>query len=130
MDISRNWRLRHQRYKLQGTKCECGKIYFPPRKICPKCKSKNLSDFNLKGRGKIYSFTTVYDAPLGFEEYIPYTLALIKLVEGPMILSQLTDVDEDSVKIGMNVEMVIRKVRELGEKGLIVYGYKFGPVLK
>ncbi|MFQ5892628.1 MAG: zinc ribbon domain-containing protein, partial [Candidatus Methanofastidiosia archaeon] len=37
MEISRHWRLRHQRYRLQGSKCRCGELYFPPRLVCPKC---------------------------------------------------------------------------------------------
>jgi uncharacterized OB-fold protein len=30
----------------------------------------------------------------------------------------------------MAVEMVTRRLREYGEDGLIVYGYKFRPLLK
>jgi hypothetical protein len=36
-------------------------------------------------------------------------------------------VDLEDVEIGMPVEMVTRKLREEGEDGLIVYGYKFRP---
>jgi uncharacterized OB-fold protein len=73
----------------------------------------------------VYSFSTVYDAPAGFIEYQPYTVALIKLHEGPLVAAQLTDVDVEDVHIGMPVEMVTRKIKEEGESGLIVYGYKF-----
>jgi uncharacterized OB-fold protein len=47
------------------------------------------------------------------------------LDEGPLVTAQLTDVDPDELEIGMPVEMVTRKLREEGEDGLIVYGYKF-----
>ncbi len=43
---------------------------------------------NLSGRGEIYSFSTMYNAPQGFEEQKPYTIALIKLDEGPMVTAQ------------------------------------------
>jgi uncharacterized OB-fold protein len=33
--------------------------------------------------------------------------------------------EQDEIEIGMPVEMVTRKLREEGEDGLIVYGYKF-----
>ena len=56
-------------------------------------------------------------------------MALIKLHEGPLVTAQLTDVDAEDVHIGMPVEMVTRKIKEEGENGLIVYGYKFRPVL-
>jgi uncharacterized OB-fold protein len=71
----------------------------------------------------------MYSAPAGFEEYVPYTMALVKMAEGPMITAQLTDVDADEVKIGMPVEMVTRKLSQEGEEGQILYGYKFRPRL-
>ena len=48
-----------------------------------------------------------------------------------MVTAQLTDLGEEPVEIGMPVEMVTRKLREDGdERGMIVYGYKFRPVLR
>jgi predicted amidophosphoribosyltransferase len=33
-----NWRLRQQRFHLEGTRCPtCQKVYFPPRKVCQTC---------------------------------------------------------------------------------------------
>jgi hypothetical protein len=72
----------------------------------------------------------VYNAPEGYDEYVPYAVALVKLQEGPLVTAQLTDIAPDEVEIGMPVEMVTRKVREFGEDGVIVYGYKFRPVLE
>jgi uncharacterized OB-fold protein len=82
--------------------------------------------YTFSGKGEVYSYTTVYEAPSGYDANTPYTVALIKLDEGPMVTAQLTDVDTDSVEIGMPVEMVTRRMRNDGdERGLIVYGYKF-----
>jgi uncharacterized OB-fold protein len=78
----------------------------------------------------VYSFSTVYDAPAGYVDYPPYTVALIELEEGPLLTAQLTDVDTEDVHIGMPVEMVTRKIKEEGENGLIVYGYKFRPAIE
>jgi hypothetical protein len=128
MDIPRTWRLLDQRYRLQGSQCEaCGDLQFPPRMVCPKCKNRELKPFRFSGKGTVYSFSTVYQAPAQFEEYLPYIVALIDLEEGPRITAQLTDVSPGEVKIGMPVEMVVRKISEEGERGLIVYGYKFRP---
>jgi uncharacterized OB-fold protein len=71
----------------------------------------------------------VYNAPAGYEEYVPYDVALIKLEEGPMLTAQLTDMGDQEPEIGMPVEMVTRRLRADGDKGMIVYGYKFRPVL-
>jgi len=80
--------------------------------------------FQFSGKGTIYSFTTIQDAPTGFEEQAPYVLAIVKLDEGPMLTAQLTDLDSP-VEIGMRVEMVTRKLRSEGRQGMIVYGYMF-----
>lgn len=84
---------------------------------------------NLSGHGEVYSFSTMYNVPKGFEDQKPYTIALIRLDDGPMVTAQLTDINHEDVKIGMRVEMVTRKIREDGPEGQIIYGYKFRPLL-
>jgi uncharacterized OB-fold protein len=70
------------------------------------------------------------DAPAGYGFNSPYTVVIVALDEGPMVTAQLTDLGEQPVEIGMPVEMVTRKIREDEEKkGVIVYGYKFRPVM-
>ncbi|HUI87692.1 MAG TPA: OB-fold domain-containing protein, partial [Anaerolineales bacterium] len=65
----------------------------------------------------------------GYDTNAPYTVAIVKLEEGPMITAQLTDLGDRAVEIGMPVEMVTRKMRNDGdERGIIVYGYKFRPI--
>ena len=85
-------------------------------------------EVTFSGRGTVYSYTIVLNAPEGFEEQAPYTIALVQLDEGPMVTAQLTDL-EGEPEIGMRVEMVTRKLRTDGEAGIIVYGYKFRPFL-
>jgi uncharacterized OB-fold protein len=131
MEIPRHWRLRKQRYSLVGEVCpHCETKLFPPRDICPECGKEAKTQFQFSGRGEVYSYTTIYDPPAGFEENAPYTVALVKLDEGPIVTAQLTDLDGQKVEIGAPVEMVTRKLRDDGdERGMIVYGYKFRPAL-
>ena len=86
-------------------------------------------DRPLHGTGEVYSFSTMYNVPHGFEDQKPYTIALVRLDDGPMVTAQLTDVNLGDVRIGMRVEMVTRKLREEGDEGQIIYGYKFRPLL-
>ena len=82
------------------------------------------------GKGTVWSFTIIPRAdyaPEGFEDYVPYTVAIIELEEGPLVTARLTDVDNNGVYIGMPVEMVTRILSEDGERGLINYGYNFRP---
>jgi uncharacterized OB-fold protein len=131
MEVPRYWRSRKQRYSLVGEVCpHCQARLFPPRDVCPECGQEARQPYHFSGRGEVYSYTTVFDPPAGFEENAPYTVALVKLEEGPMITAQLTDLGDALVEIGMPVEMVTRRLRQDGdERGMIVYGYKFRPVL-
>ncbi|MBX3086577.1 MAG: hypothetical protein KF716_33395 [Anaerolineae bacterium] len=43
MNIAQNWRLKAQRYRLEGIKCEtCQKVTFPPREVCPHCREAEM----------------------------------------------------------------------------------------
>lgn len=130
MGLPTHWRLKNQLYSMTGEICrECGAKLFPPRDVCPECSQPAYEPFTFSGKGEVYSHATMYQAPEGYEEFAPYTVALVRLEEGPLVTAQLTDVDSAEVEIGMPVEMVTRKMREYGEDGVIVYGYKFRPVL-
>ena len=104
-------------------------------------------DYQFSGRGEIYSFTTIYEAPEGFQDQVPYAVALVRLEEGPLITAGLTDLEQEwvpkeidgkirsvmryKIKIGMPVKMVTRKLRISGdpERGQIIHGIKFRPLL-
>jgi len=112
--------------------------------------SKNEKLYNLGGRGKVSSFTIVTpdEAPIGFKENAPYPIGMIQLDEGPTVTAQFTDIDFSWVEytdennnkrekkvyelyIGMPVEMATRKLRDSSdERGVIVYGYKFRPIIE
>ena len=65
-------------------------------------------------RGEVYSYTHMTGASAGFEN-----------------TAQWIDLGDRQVEIGMPVEMVTRKIRSDGdERGMLVYGYKFRPVLR
>jgi uncharacterized protein len=118
MEIPRHWRLRRQRYELTGEEC-------------PHCGKEAKEAFQFSGKGEVYSFTKIYEPPAGYEDNAPYTVALIKLEEGPLVTAQLTDLGDAAVEIGMPVEMVTRRLRQDGdERGIIVYGYKFRPAVR
>jgi uncharacterized OB-fold protein len=124
------WRRVGQRYRMGGTACEnCGRAFFPPRTFCPDCRRKGrIVQKQMSGRGKIHSFTVVHVALEGFEQLVPYILAIIELDEGPRVTGLLCDVAPYDVGIGMPVQAVFRKISEDGDAGIIHYGYKFAKV--
>ena len=129
MNTPRFWREIEERYTLKGVQCgNCQSILFPSRTLCPKCRHASygkLTPHRLSGRGVIETFTTVHAPPAGFELQAPYTLALIKLEEGPRITAQIVDTKPDAVAAGTPVRVVFRRINEEGEAGVVQYGYKF-----
>lgn len=51
----------------------------------------------------------------------------MELDEGAKVTAQIVDCKPEDIKIGDEVEMVFRKIREEGEDGVITYGFKFRP---
>ncbi len=128
MDLPRYHRLRSAYYRLEGRRCTaCEAIHFPPRDRCETCRETSLEPHRLSGRGTVYAHAEVSQAPRGFTA--PYVVAMIELEEGMKVTAQLTDVEPREVAVGMPVEMVTRRLQEKGERGYIVYGYKFRPRL-
>ncbi len=125
--LASHWRLIPQRYNLIGTECKrCNEKFFPPRQICPNCRRKGeIREFRFSGNGEIYSYTIIHAAPEGFEYQRPYVIAVIKLVEGPMVTAQIIDCKLEDIEIGKNVRAVFRKIMAGGKGGTIRYGYKF-----
>jgi len=58
----------------------------------------------------------------------PYCIAIIKLKEGPKIISQIADAQLKELKIGMPVQAVFRNYYCTGKKEIINYGLKFIPI--
>lgn len=125
--LALHWRLIQPRYNLVGSECRtCGGKYFPPRTLCSDCRRKGeLVDYKFKGTGEVYSHTTVYAPPSGFEYQKPYVVAIIKLDEGPLVSAQVVDCKPEEVEVGTKVKTVFRKIMADGDEGIIRYGYKF-----
>lgn len=114
-----------QRYRLEAAKCQsCGKIHFPPRVICPGCKSRNFKVVKLQDEGRVLTYTIIHVAPDQFETQTPYVVAIVELNGGVKITSQIVDCTLDELKIGDKVRVVFRKVQQDGRSGILCYGYK------
>ena len=98
--------------KLLGLKCRaCGAITVPPKMVCRQCASPDMEIVEVKGSGKIRTFTTVFVAAEGREGEIPYTIVMVELKEGPWIMGNLEGIDPKQV----SMELIGRKVK-MGNK--------------
>lgn len=131
MSVPRYWREIPRRTRLEAVRCAaCGAVSYPPRARCGKCGSGEFKFYKLPENGELVTFTIVRSPPKGFEKASPYVIGIVKLEDGTMITSQITDVETEEVKVGMKVEAVFRKVVEDGDSGIIQYAVKFRPVIK
>lgn len=121
-----SWRRQEASYNLVGSKCEkCGTVYFPSRIICKNCgRESKLKEHKLSGDGTVYSYTKITAPSDTFKDDAPYTIGMIKTVEGPLVEGHIVENGKE-VKIGAKVRTTLRKMYVDGEEGLIHYHYKF-----
>ena len=114
-----------QNVRLHGSFCpNCGMMQFPIAKVCGGCRNRGgLLEKPLARRGRLFTFTKdfLYDAPLQ-----PTVMAVVDLDGGGRFLCQMTDADPAAVEIGMEVELVLRRMRE--GAGDHYYYWKCRPV--
>ncbi len=114
-----------QRYRLEASKCKaCGKINFPPRLICPSCKSRDFETINLSNEGKILTYTIIRVGSDIFSRETPYAVAIIETTDGAKLTAMIADTNLNDVAIGKKVKLVFRKIQDEGVSGLHCYGYK------
>jgi len=130
MSVPRYWREEKPRYRLIGEECtKCGAKHYPKTPVCG-CGCTEFKPYKLTETGRVKSWTVIRNAPLGYEKFTPYVVALIELEDGVQILSQVVDVEFEAIKTGMKVEFTFRKVTEDGQAGILQYGYKFRPIVE
>jgi len=76
----------------------CGGAVFYPREICPHCWSDQLEWEEASGQGTLRSYTIIQrPGHPAWAAAAPYTVGLIRLKEGPVMLSHILG---DDVAIG------------------------------
>jgi len=129
MTVPRFWREIPQRYNLQASKCgTCQAMHFPPREVCPTCRRASIGKMtavNLSGRGRILEWTLVRKPAPGYELQVPYAVALVQTVEGPIVTGQVVDARPEDIAAGAAVRAVFRRLGADGEAGVIYYGTKW-----
>ena len=101
--------------RLMGTVCkECGKTSFPPRADCSECMSGEFEFREWSGKGTVHTFTRIEAAPTGFEDDVPFTVAVVDLEDGGRLLAWTGEtIPADEVSIGMEVQVVPRIFEEV-----------------
>lgn len=103
-----------KRRQLVLQKCSgCGYVRHPASSLCPECLAENNEWATLSGLGEIWSFGIyhhLYNA--AFRDDIPYNVAVIKLEEGPLIVSNMVNIANENIQIGMRVKVTFENVTD------------------
>ena len=93
--------------KLVVQRCgECERAIMYPKLFCPFCLSDKLSWAEATGRGSVYTYTVQHrGGPSGFDDGVPYVLAVIQLDEGVQMMSNIVGEDATEVACGDRVEV-------------------------
>ncbi len=128
MPSPRYWREVPNRFRLEAARCRgCGKVAFPPRRVCPACRGKGFDTIHLSWKGRVITSTVVEIPPTEFQMESPYAMAIIETPEGARLTAQVVDCDPATVLPGMEVTLVFRKIRREGHGGILCYGFKGVP---
>ncbi|HVY96755.1 MAG TPA: OB-fold domain-containing protein [Solirubrobacterales bacterium] len=94
--------------KLQRcTRCETFRFY--PTPVCPHCHSTSFTWEPVSGDARLYSYSVVHKPVTeAFEAEVPYVVALVTLAEGPTLMTNLLDVPEEEIEIGMALRIGYR----------------------
>lgn len=103
-----------QRHELRVQRCRgCGALRFPARALCSGCLSADAEWVAVSGRGEIYSFNVMHQVyHPGFAAAVPYAVVLVKLAEGPKMISNVVGIDAHAVRIGMPVRVVFEQLSD------------------
>ena len=98
--------------------CENGHGWLPPRRVCPDCGSRDLTDEPLTESGEIATHTTVYVATPQFEDDAPYVTAVVDF--GPVaVTGMVRDVDPEAVEMGDVVGVDVGERKTTGDRAVV-----------
>jgi uncharacterized protein len=101
----------------------CGRVRFPPRPMCPHCRSTASEWKTMSGRGTIWSFVVAHPPLLeAYQAVAPYNVIVVALDEDPLIRlvgnlvnsedGPINEVNPDTIRIGEPVRVVFQRIAE------------------
>ena len=121
--------------RLLGSKCtQCGVVTFPAQASCAACSGVDTESVELARRGTLWTYTLQcflpnrppYDGPETPETFKPFGVGYIELPDETRVQARIKTEDVDSLKVGMEMELVVEKYIERDGKDIV--SYFFQPV--
>ena len=104
-DTAAWWAATRER-RLTVQRCtDCGAHQHHPRSLCTSCHGDALELVDASGRGTVLSHSTVHRSPDPAAFTAPYVVALVRLDEGPVLTTNVVDVQPEQVACDQRVEV-------------------------
>jgi len=92
--------------RVTATRCEtCNRAFFPPRADCCDCRTSKMAWFDIKGPGRLITYSTLAFGPRGFEADLPYTIALVDFTDFKIFGRIAGDLPEEALSTGMELHV-------------------------
>jgi uncharacterized OB-fold protein len=97
--------------KVAGTRCtDCGAVFFPPRADCFKCLPGTIEWFEVEGSATLVTYSRLQFGPVGFENDLPYCIALLDYGDYKVFGRIADEVAEEDLKIGMPMKTRVNEL--------------------
>ncbi|MBW1772496.1 MAG: Zn-ribbon domain-containing OB-fold protein [Deltaproteobacteria bacterium] len=94
--------------RIVGSKCrDCGLVFFPPRADCYQCLAGNMEWFEVTGSGKLLTYSKLEYAPVGFENDLPYAIAVLDYGDYKVFGRIAGDLPDDEIQMGMEMKTIV-----------------------
>ncbi len=92
----------------------CNQYFFYPRIFCPRCLSDAVEWRTVSGKGTLLTYVLSARPAPGFENELPYAIAIVQLAEGPHMMTNIvnTEIAPQKLPAGMPVEVVFEDVSD------------------
>lgn len=109
--------------RLHANRCtNCGRVYFPQAPFCFDCLEKEMEELILSRRGRLYSYTIGRMASTHFQP--PYAVGLVDLPEGVRVFAPLVMTEDETYRIGMDMELMIDELWQEDDRQIMGYRFK------
>lgn len=85
----------------------CEEYFFYPRPFCPSCLRSGLEWRKVSGRATLWTYVINHRPSPGFEDEGPYAIAIVKLEEGPKMMSNIIGVDITPENLALDMPLEV-----------------------
>jgi uncharacterized OB-fold protein len=101
-------------HRLMIQQCTtCGAVMWPVKSRCDNCLRPTVTWIQASGKGILYSFVLMHQVyHPGFADEVPYNIVQVDLEEGLRITSNVVGCSNDSLQIGMSLEVTFDDITD------------------